>query len=340
MIVQSRFRPSWWLPGAHLQTQFPTVFRRKPPLHLRRERIELPDGDFIDLDWNGNRGEHIILVLHGLEGSANSPYAAGILFALGKGGYHAVLMNFRGCSGEPNRLPRGYHSGETGDLDYVVHYIRSLYPEKALGVIGFSLGGNVLLKWLGEKGGDAPVDAAVAISVPFSLAPCANRLNTGFSRFYQWYLLRKLKRSLKRKQQRMTLPVPGTRDRRLKSLRGFDHHITAPLHGFRGAEHYYAESSSRHWLKQIAVTTLVLHAADDPFMTSEVIPANEELSPAITFELSRRGGHVGFITGRRPWSPRYWLEQRVIEFFHDVLPVAGTKPCQSRVTSPGIRNQS
>lgn len=319
MLVDSGFRPAWWLPGAHLQTQFATLFRRRPALQLQRERVELPDGDFIDLDWNQSGGDKLILVLHGLEGSVRSPYASGMLNALEGAGFRAVLINFRGCSGTPNRLARSYHSGETRDLDYITAALATRFPNTPLGIIGFSLGGNVLLKWLGEKGDTAPVRSAVAVSVPFSLGLCADKLNTGPSKFYQWYLLRKLKRSLARKRKIMPVPVEGDARAKLATLRDFDHHITAPLHGFQSAEHYYTESSSRPWLKRIAIQTLILHAEDDPFMTPAVIPADTELSPAIRLELSRTGGHVGFISGNLPWAPRYWLEERICRFFRDSL---------------------
>ena len=319
MLTESGFRPAWWLPGAHLQTQFPSLLRRLAPLSLRRERIELPDGDFLDLDWNEVESDSLILVLHGLEGSARSRYAGGILHALRQAGLSSVLMNFRGCSGEPNRLPRSYHSGDTADLEHVVLRLRATAPDAALGVVGYSLGGNVLLKWLGEKAERAPIDAAIAVSVPFNLSLCADRLNHGLSRVYQWYLLRKLRRSLQRKLDAMPLPI-GVRDpRSLGSLREFDEQVTAPLHGFAGAEDYYTRSSCRAWLGSIAVPTLILHATDDPFMTPAVVTRADEISPCVQLELSARGGHVGFVSGRLPWAPAYWLEPRICQYLHSRL---------------------
>ena len=319
MLTESGFRPAWWLPGAHLQTQFPSLFRRPAPLSLRRERIELPDGDFLDLDWNEVESHSLILVLHGLEGSARSRYAGGILHALRQAGLSSVLMNFRGCSGEPNRLPRSYHSGDTADLEHVVLRLRATAPDAALGVVGYSLGGNVLLKWLGEKAERAAIDAAVAVSVPFNLSLCADRLNHGLSRVYQWYLLRKLRHSLQRKLDTMSLPIGVQDPRSLGSLREFDEQVTAPLHGFAGAEDYYTRSSCRAWLSSIAVPTLILHATDDPFMTPAVVPRADELSPSVRLELSARGGHVGFVSGRLPWAPSYWLEPRICQYFHSRL---------------------
>ncbi|HKK13327.1 MAG TPA: hydrolase [Gammaproteobacteria bacterium] len=321
MIVSSTFRPAWWLPGAHLQTLFPNLLRRRAGPSLRRERLELPDGDFVDLDW-GAGPDHgpWVLILHGLEGSVRSSYAAGILDALASAGYQAVLMHFRGCSGEPNRLPRSYHSGETGDLDYVVRHLRARAPGRALGVLGYSLGGNVLLKWLGEQGPQAPVACAIAVSVPFDLAQAACRLERGFSRVYQWYLLRQLRGSVSRKARRLDLPVASDRLRRARTFRHFDDLVTAPLHGFRDADDYYRRSSSRGYLRHIAIPTLILQAADDPFMSPAGLPRDGELSAAVTLELSPRGGHVGFVTGTRPWRPRYWLEERIARELTDRLP--------------------
>ena len=338
MFAASGFRPAWWLRSAHLQTQFPSLCRRPAPLSLRRERIELPDGDFLDLDWNDVESDALILVLHGLEGSARSGYAAGMLHALGQAGLSSVVMNFRGCGGEPNRLPRSYHSGETGDLEYVVQRLRASASDAALGIVGYSLGGNVLLKWLGEKAEHAGIDAAVAVSVPFNLSLCADRLNRGLSRVYQWYLLQKLRRSLQRKLGTMSLSFDVHDPRSLGSLREFDERVTAPLHGFAGAEDYYARASCGPWLRSIAVPTLILHAIDDPFMTPAVIPRPDELSRCVQLELSARGGHVGFVSGRFPWAPIYWLESRICEYFHNRLREAwsGQRGCSMRpAPTPG-----
>ena len=179
MITTSAFRPAWWLRGPHLQTLYPSLFRRRAHPVLQRERLELADGDFIDLDWCGDSNGPVVLVLHGLEGSLQSHYTGGILQALAASGYRAVLMYFRGCSGEPNRLARSYHSGETGDLATVVQHITRQHPDTPLAVIGYSLGGNVLLKWLGETGGRDGLATAVAVSVPFDLDLAAIHLENG-----------------------------------------------------------------------------------------------------------------------------------------------------------------
>ena len=308
------FKPAWWCPGPHCQTLWSRLTRYTPPVALRRERLELPDGDFIDLDWVESGTGPIVIVLHGLEGSSDSPYARGILRAVERRGWRGLVMHFRGCSGEPNRLARSYHSGDTDDLAYLVDTLRRREPDTALATVGFSLGGNVLLKWLGKSGSHAPLSAAVAVSVPFVLSNAAERLQHGFSRVYQWQLLRSLRKTVAEKSRRMELPLRSRNFSALKSFRDFDEHVTAPLHGFDSADHYYTVSSSRQYLKGIAVPTLMLQARDDPFMTEEAIPRRDELSGTVTLELSARGGHVGFVAGVWPWRPRYWLEERIPDY--------------------------
>lgn len=309
--MDERFQPAWWCRGPHRQTLWARLMRHAPRLALQRERLELPDGDFIDLDWTETGSGPIVIILHGLEGSSDSPYARGILQAVERRGWRGVVMHFRGCNGEPNRLARSYHSGDTGDLAYFIDVLRRREPRTPLATVGFSLGGNVLLKWLGKTGHQAPVRAAVAVSVPFDLHSAADRLQQGFSRLYQWQLMRSMRRSVAEKRRRMELPLKIRDLSALKSFRDFDEHVTAPLHGFDNADHYYTASSSRQYLKGIAVPTLVLHARDDPFMTEAAIPRNDELSEAVTLELSAHGGHVGFVAGTWPWRPRYWLEERI-----------------------------
>ena len=305
------FKPAWWCRGPHLQTLWPVLFYRRPAAPVRRERLELPDGDFVDLDWSGDGIGPIVILLHGLEGGRRSHYARSMAQTLPKVGMRVVVMHFRGCSGEPNRLPRAYHSGDTGDLDFLVKTLRLREPQTRIGAIGYSLGGNVLLKWLGECGMQAGLHCAVAVSVPFLLHASTTHMNRGFSRFYQWWLVRHLKRSYARKLNRHAGLLSHSALRRLRSFYEFDDAITAPLHGFAGALHYYTVSSSRQFLRHIRIPTLILQAADDPFMPASVIPSSQELSPSIQLEVHRHGGHVGFVTGRWPWRPRYWLEQRI-----------------------------
>lgn len=308
------FQPAWWCRGPNAQTLWARLIRRAPKLSFWRERLELPDGDFLDLDWTENGSGPIVMVLHGLEGSSQSPYARGMMQTIERRGWRGVVMHFRGCSGEPNRLARSYHSGDTGDLAHVIRTLQQREPRTMLGVVGFSLGGNVLLKWLGNTGREAPVRAAVAVSVPYVLHSAADRLNGGFSRLYQWQLMRSLRLTVAEKRKRLALPIKIQDLSILKSFRDFDENITAPLHGFDSADHYYTVSSSRQYLKGIAVPTLLLHARDDPFMTEKAIPHKNELPDSVTLEVSPYGGHVGFVSGTWPWSAHYWLEERIPEY--------------------------
>jgi len=293
--------------------------RRRPGRPLRRERLELPDGDFLDLDWNANTSGPIVLILHGLEGSSRSHYARALLEIAFARGWRAAVLHFRGCSGEPNRLARGYHSGETSDLAYVIDVLRRRFPQTRIGVVGFSLGGNVLLKWLGESGEGANIAAAAAVSVPFRLGDCADRLRSGVSRIYQWELMQRMRRSVIRKRERVTLPLVVNDLSQLHTFWDFDEHITAPLHGFQGATHYYGVASCRQYLAGISRPTLIVHALDDPFMTVETAPTMAEVSASTTLELHRHGGHVGFVAGRWPWCTRYWLDERIPAFLAPYL---------------------
>ena len=315
MIHPSAFCPAWWLSSPHAQTLWPVLCRRRPRPPLRRERLELPDGDFLDLDWTiGERGP-LALVLHGLEGSSESHYALGLLAALVRQGRRGVVMHFRGCGGQPNRLARGYCAADTADIAYLVDWLREQEPTAPLTAIGYSLGGNALLKWLGETGADARLHAAVAVSVPFLLDHTARRLRTGWSRLYQHHLLRALKRSYRNKfLQRSDAPVPLKDLRDLRDFYAFDDRITAPLHGYADVHDYYARASCRPYLRRIRIPTLILHALDDPFMRPETAPTADELSPSVRLELSPHGGHVGFVAGRWPWRAEYWLERRIPEF--------------------------
>jgi predicted alpha/beta-fold hydrolase len=321
VIVPSTFHAPWWARNRHLQTIWQALLRPRPRPATRHERLELPDGDFLDLEWVGPAEGPLVIVLHGLEGSIRSKYAAGQLKAIEDAGMRGVLMHFRGCRGEPNRLRRGYHSGETEDLDALMHVLRERESDTPMAVVGYSLGGNVLLKWLGEKGADAPVATAVAVSVPFRLDVCSDAINRGMARMYQAYLMRKMRASYCRKfSRRDDGPIAPASVQRLKTFRQFDDAVTAPLHGYAGADDYYARASSLAFLKRIKVPALVLHARDDPFMTPDIAPGQDDLSHCVRIELSQHGGHVGFVTGRWPWRPTWWLEDRIIQHLSDSLP--------------------
>ena len=313
------FRPAWWLPGPHLQTLWAALFRRRGKPILERERVVLPDGDFLDLDWNGHRSGNapLVLLLHGLEGSSESPYAWGLLAAFRRRGWPAAVMHFRGCGGEPNRLARFYHSGETGDLAWVVGALRRRFPDRPLFAAGVSLGGNVLLKWLGELGPEAPLAGAAAVSVPFDLGRCADWIERGFSKVYRRHLVREMHRKILLKFGAWNeSPIDLSKLSRWRTFREFDENVTAPLHGFTGAEDYYRRASSGPFVARIRTPTLIVQAKNDPFVPGSVLPP---VSPSVRLEASACGGHAGFVAGAVPGRPRYWLEDRIPAFFEEVL---------------------
>ena len=315
-VIRSSFVPPWWLKNPHLQTFWPVLVRRQAPLEYRAERLELADGDFVDLCWTGPEEGPLVIVLHGLQGSVSSPYVIGLMRALMASGTRGVLMHFRGCSGEPNRLARGYHSGDTGDLGALIDVVRAREPDTPLAAVGYSLGGNVLLKYLGEAGEDTPLQVAVAVSVPLVLRAASDRLRQGLSRVYDRYLLRALLAGAKKKSEQLAAAgLDVTSVLQCRTIREFDDRLTAPLHGFSDALDYYTRCSSRSFLGRIQIPTLILHAADDPFMSPAVVPQPEELSKSVTLELSPGGGHVGFVAG----FGRYWLEERIPAFLMDGL---------------------
>lgn len=320
-MSDKKFKPAWWLRNSHLQTIWPVLCRANVKnLHTQRERLELPDGDFIDLDWVHAQGKGpIVLLLHGLEGSINSHYAKSLLQQFESRGWRGVFMHFRGCSGEPNRLPRGYHSGETGDVSYVIETILNREPTVPIAAVGISLGGNVLLKWLGETGSQNQLKAAIAVSVPFELLKAAKRVQQGFSKFYQWYFIKCLRERLSKKFALTPTPFDTSVIHQVQTMYDFDDKITAPLHGFMDVHDYYDAASCRQFLHSIQIPTLILQAKDDPFMTADVIPNQDELSPSIKLEVSEGGGHVGFVAGKYPWRPEYWLEKRIPDFLENYL---------------------
>lgn len=319
--ISSSFRPAWWLKSPHLQTLWPVFFRQRPQLALQTERVELADGDFIDLAWHLRPQSPLVLVIHGLEGSLQSHYAQTLLLALHKAGFASVFMHLRGCSDTPNRLDSSYHSGRTADVAEIIAHLQNTgRPVDA--AVGFSLGGNLILKYAGEVGTASPLKAVVAVSVPFQLQECTKRLEHGFARVYGKYLLGKLKQSYRRKfSQRVLQPLMINLDD-LKTLFAFDDRITAPLNGFAGAEAYYARSSSGQFLKRIRTPALIIHAQDDPFMYPATVPTDDQISDSVILELAPHGGHVGFVAGHAPWKADYWLEQRITGWLSEQLLVA------------------
>ena len=315
-IEAVNFTPLAGLHNPHLQTLLPRLLRRRVHLKPHWQRLDLPDGDFVDLAWSedpqGAKHKPRVVLFHGLEGSIRSPYAHGLMQACQQQGWLSVVMHFRGCSGVPNRLNRIYHSGETEDARFFLNWLRSTWGEVPTAAIGVSLGGNMLACLLGEQRGDIPLEAAVVISAPLELEPCSVKLESGFSRFYQYYLLTQLKKNALRKLRAWpdSLPVDLLQLKGFRRLRDFDDAVTSRAHGFVDAGDYYRRASAMPLLKQIETPLLIIHAKDDPFMTDAVIPRHEQLSASTTYQLTTHGGHVGFVGGslRRP---QMWLEQRV-----------------------------
>ncbi|MFZ0486001.1 MAG: hydrolase [Arenicellales bacterium] len=321
VVTESGFRAAPWCRGGHVQTVWPYLFRLIPRPRYRRERLELPDGDFIDLDWLGPAEPRaLVVILHGLEGSSSSHYVRALSQTLADRGVSSVVMHQRGCSGEPNRLARFYHAGETADFQVVLEHCRNLLPGMAVHAVGYSLGGNILLKRLGEDRDGPLPDAAVAVSVPFLLEVGARRLEHGISQLYQAHLIRGMKRSVAVKRGRMPYPIDEHTLSRCGTFEEIDTCLTAPLHGFVDAHDYYRQSSCRRFLPAIRTPTLIIHARNDPFMTPAVIPGPEELSGSTRLELSRSGGHCGFVSGLSPFKPRYWLDERIPDFIESRLP--------------------
>ncbi|ABI57850.1 hydrolase [Alkalilimnicola ehrlichii MLHE-1] len=307
------FTPPAWLANPHAQTLWPALVRRPPRVRQAAERLALPDGDVLNLVWGPDpAGGPLVLILHGLAGSARSTYVLALKAALAQAGMGSVVMEARGAGGRPNRLPRFFHAGETGDLQQAVDYIRRRHPDRPLALVGFSMGGIVALNWLGRTGAEAGVATAVVVSAPLRLAECARRLDQGFARLYQWAMVRDLKAMLRRKRAAGCAPPQIEAALRVRSLWAFDDRLTAPLHGFAGAADYYRRCAPEQRLDGIRVPTLMINAADDPFCPAATLPPPGALSPWVRLALSPGGGHLGFVHGR-PWRPRYWLEPTLVE---------------------------
>lgn len=335
------FRPAPWAPGPHLQTLVARVLRTSVRFAVRRERIETPDGDFLDLDWGPDPAPEapLVLVLHGLEGSSSRGYVRSVSARLHALGLRPVALNFRGCSGEPNRARTFYHSGATEDPVYVLETLRRRHPQRPLGAVGFSLGGNILIKLMGERadGGVPLLDAAAAISVPYDLAAgCALLEASTMGRVYATYFLRSLREKVRAKRARLEGHLDLAAALAARSLRAFDDLVTAPLHGFEDAAHYYASCSSKAYLGRVRVPTLLVHATDDPFLPPEDVPVREARgNPCLHLLLHERGGHVGFLEGS-PWRPRFWADEQVARFLAERL---GATPPSGTLRRPDERGR-
>jgi predicted alpha/beta-fold hydrolase len=314
------YRPPWWYRGRHLQTLWGPMLRPSGRPRLRRERLDTPDGDFLDLDWlePAPAAAPLVVILHGLEGSFRSHYVRGLCREAARLGLRAVVMNFRSCSGELNRAARLYHSGETSDLDWVLDRLERREPGARRALVGVSLGGNVTLKWLGERGEDASdrVAAAAAISTPFHLAGCVRALDVGLSRaLYTASFLRTLRAKIRAKAHlyRGRIDLPAALGAR--TFTEYDRFVTAPIYGFADEHDYWARSSSAAFLVKIRRPTLLINAVNDPFIPPSGLPRDEVAqSPWIEAAFVPEGGHAGFLEG--PWGARSWAERRALAFLH------------------------
>jgi len=325
MPATDRHPAPWWLPGAHLQTVWARLARSRRLMTFDREVLSTPDGDDLMLDHAaGPAGSPRVLLLHGLEGSAHSLHTQGLALLVAQTGWRSTVLNFRSCARDPrdikrrlrNRRPRLYHSGETGDLDLVVRSLAAREPDVPLYAIGFSLGGNVLLKWLGEVGPASFIRRAATISVPYDLAAAARYLERPVGRLYAAHFLRRLKAKaldLVARFPEETASIDPERIRLATTFGEFDQCVTAPLYGFSSADDYYRDSSALGYLPRIRIPTLCITAEDDPFFPAAAVATSRAAASAdVRFEVSTWGGHTGFVGGRWPWRPRYWAEDEAV----------------------------
>jgi predicted alpha/beta-fold hydrolase len=309
----SGYQPPRWLRDPHVATIWASRFAPAPTPPIRRERWDTPDGDFIDVDLvDGTASAPRVVVFHGLEGSSSSGYARALMDAVRARGWRGAAPNWRGCSGELNRLPRAYHSGDSAEMDFVLHRLADDAP---LYVVGVSLGGNVLCKWLGERGERALVRGAVSVCAPVDLRACAIALEAGFSRVYAAWFMRTLKKTAMARHAKHGPIFDANALSRAKTLRAFDDVVTAPLHGFADADDYYARSSGKQFLKSVRKPLLLLNAVDDPFMPRAALPTAGELSTDVRAEFPQRGGHVGFVGAHGDLG---WLPRRALSFFDSI----------------------
>ncbi len=309
----------WWLPGGNAQTIYARALGRNYSIEYQRQRWNTPDGDFIDLDWVNRESKtaKLLVLFHGLEGSSRSHYALSLMTLAQRIGWRGVVPHFRGCGGEINRLPRAYHSGDAAEIDWILRRLKSENPDCEIYVAGVSLGGNMLLKWLGEQADVATtvVKGAVAVSAPVDLHAAAAVLDFGYRRaIYTRRFLRSLRAKVLAKIATHKLDIPIEAVRRCSTLRQIDDLYTAPINGFKDADDYWTRASSKPLLTNIRVPTLLLNARNDPFLPADALPAQKEVSDAVTLEFPVSGGHVGFVAGSMPGNLA-WLPQRILNHF-------------------------
>ncbi|MDF7679798.1 hydrolase [Enterobacteriaceae bacterium ESL0689] len=315
------FHPMRGMSNCHLQTMLPRLIRRELQFTPYWQRLDLPDGDFVDLAWSENPAQAAhkprLVVFHGLEGSLYSPYVHGIIHTVMQRGWLGVVMHFRGCSGVPNRNRRIYHSGEIEDGRWFLHWLRREFGTVPTAAVGYSLGGNMLACLLAAEGNNVPLDTAAIVSAPLMLEACSYHMDKGFARLYQYYLLHLLKANATRKLKAWpgSLPVDLHQLKAMRSIRDFDDMITARIHGFTDALDYYRQCSAMPRLNSITIPTLIIHAKDDPFMDHHSIPSAQQIPANVEYQLTVHGGHVGFVGGTLS-KPEMWLEQRIPDWLN------------------------
>ncbi|WP_346189969.1 YheT family hydrolase [Rubritalea halochordaticola] len=317
LVERSAYQSPWWMPGGHLQTILPAVLRRPRLVTRERERLELEDGDFLDLDWRREGRGRLAILSHGLESSSKVMYIQAMAEALWQAGWDVLAWNFRSCSGEMNRLMRFYHSGVSDDLKRVLDHALATHPAKQVDLVGFSLGGNITLKLLGELGEELPpqLHRAVTFSVPCDLSCSSKSLESWWNRkLYMRRFLRSLMEKVEHKRELHPELPEHDAGLRLETFQQFDDTYTAPLHGFRDAREYWERCSSRPFIENIRIPTLLVQAANDPFLGERCYPYEEaRRSEHFYLEVTRQGGHVGFGS---PWQRQNWAEARVLEFLN------------------------
>jgi hypothetical protein len=318
IIKKSSYVPPIGFSNGHIQTFFPYLFRKVKRIRYERERIWTADEDFLDLDWSSVGASKVAIVSHGLEGNSGRWYVLGMVRALNRWGWDALAWNMRGCSGEPNKTVRSYHSGASEDLAVVVEHVIDGGKYHGIGLVGFSLGGNVSLKYLGERGPETnkAIIGAVTCSVPCDLASGAEQMAKPSNKIYMKRFTRMLHEKIKAKMRIMPDKVSDEGYNRIKTFRQFDDRYTAPLHGFRDAEDYYNRASSKQFIDKITIPTLLVNAKNDPFLPEACYPLQEAEANANFFlEIPESGGHVGFIAFNR--RKEYWFESRVVSFLNN-----------------------
>lgn len=309
------YRAPFWLLGRHLQTIYPAAWMRLPQVSYRREEWETPDGDFIELDWLAGSSEQPLVVLfHGLEGNSQSHYSLRLMARLKRENWRGVVVHFRGCGGKPNRLPCGYHCGDSPEIDWILRRLRSLNAG-LIYAAGVSLGGNALLKWLGEQrlAARSIIDKAATVSAPLALPTAGHVLGSGFNKIYAGRFLKTLRPKALAMIARHKLNFDVEAIRAARNLWHYDGLFTAPLHGFKNADDYWEKANSRPFLMTIAIPTLLINARNDPFLPERDLPTAQEVSPSVVRDFHKQGGHVGFV-GRDAKSGQDWLPERILCF--------------------------